>query len=72
MTSKTVYKEIDIDIDLRDFEDEELLAELKTRGIFNIDSVTDDLEEIYQKLRLGLDYNKELSDLIYKTLGRIV
>lgn len=72
MTSKTVYKEIDIDVDLGDFEDEELLEELKVRGIINIDSVTNELEEIYQKRRLGLNYEQELDKLIYKILGKII
>lgn len=72
MTSKTIYKEVDIDIDLGDFEDEELLEELKVRGIINVDSVTPALEEIYQKRRLGINYEQELDKLIYKILGKII
>lgn len=72
MTSKTIYKEVDIDVDLGDFEDEELLEELKVRGIINVDSVTPALEEIYQKRRLGQDYEQDLDKLIYKILGRII
>lgn len=71
MMTKTIYREIDIDIDLSDFSDEELLEELRNRGIVNIDSVTENLEEIYQKKRLNKNYEKDLDKLIYKILGRI-
>jgi uncharacterized protein with ACT and thioredoxin-like domain len=72
MTSKIVYKEVDIHIDLEDFTDEELLEELKNRGVVCDDSITDELSEIYDKKRLGQDYEKILSDLIYKILGKII
>ena len=72
MVTRTIYKEIEVDVDVDDFTNAELLEELNSRGIVNFDSVTNMIDEIYQKQRLGLNYDKELSDLIYKTLGRIV
>ena len=72
MVTRTIYKEIEVDVDVDDFTNAELLEELNSRGIVNFDSVTNIIDGIYQKQRLGLNYDKELSDLIYKTLGRIV
>jgi hypothetical protein len=72
MVTRTIYKEIEVDVDFDDFTNAELLEELNSRGIVNFDSVTNMIDGIYQKQRLGLNYDKELSDLIYKTLGRIV
>ena len=72
MVTRTIYKEIEVTVDVDDFTNAELLEELNSRGIVNFDSVTDMIDGIYQKQRLGLNYDKELSDLIYKTLGRIV
>lgn len=72
MTVKTIYREVDINIDLSDFTDQELLEELSLRGIVNIDSIRNDVNQIYEKRRLELDYNSELSILIYKTLGKII
>jgi hypothetical protein len=72
MVTRTIYKEIEVDVDVDDFTNAELLEELNSRGIVNFDSVTNMIDGIYQKQRLGLNYDKELSDLIYKTLGRIV
>jgi hypothetical protein len=72
MVTRTIYKEIEVTVDVDDFTNAELLEELNSRGIVNFDSVTNMIDGIYQKQRLGLNYDKELSDLIYKTLGRIV
>ena len=71
---KTVYKEVEVDIDLSDFDTDDLLEELENRG----SGVTDQgdgkelLTAIYLKRRVGQDYQQELDQLIYAGLGRIV
>lgn len=72
MNFKKIYKEISVDVSLDDFNTQELLDELERRGIFNVDALTKDIETLYTKLKLAQNYEKELSDLVYKTLGKIV
>lgn len=68
---KTITREVDIEIDLADFDTDDLLDELRSRHAFDWNE-KEYLEIIYHKLRLGQNYDKELADLIYNTLGRIV
>ena len=72
---KTVYTEVEVDVDLGDFETDDLLEELESRGELpaeNGDSKSI-LESIWLKRRLGrTDYEAELDQLIYASLGRIV
>lgn len=70
-----VYKEVEVDVDLDDFDDEELIEELERRGKgFEIASRSgiEIVESIYQKRRMGKDYQAELDELIYIALGKIV
>jgi hypothetical protein len=71
-----MYKEVEIDVDLSDFETEDLLDELESRGALPVDSqydAKDLLQAIWLKRRVGrLDYQGELDQLIYAGLGRIV
>jgi len=71
---QTVYKEVEIDVDLADFDDEEILDEIEIRGLGLVDrSITTELlVTIYHKRRNGLDYQYELDQLIYEGLGRII
>lgn len=62
--------DVDIDVDLSDFDDDELLEELANRNISQ-SSVHELLETIYHKRRLSQDFDKELSELIYSVIGRI-
>ena len=69
-----VYKEVEVDIDLEDFDTEELIEELERRGTGTIDygNGTEVLQSIYEKRRLGLDYQQELDQLIWLGLGRVI
>jgi len=71
----TVYKEIEIDVDLGDYQDYDLIEELERRGKgleIGANSSTDLLTTIYEKRRLGKDYQQELDELIYQNIGRIL
>ena len=73
----SIEKWVDIDVDMDDFDTDELVEELKRRGSETITSFTvnDDnvalLTAIFHKKRQGLDYTRELDELIYANLGRI-
>ena len=73
---KSVYKEVEVDINLGDFETDDLLEELESRGELPADSqydAKDLLTAIWLKRRTGrTDYQTELDQLIYAGLGQIV
>ena len=71
---KTVYTEVEVDVDLSDFETDDLVEELENRGsgTMNYGDATDVLRAIYEKRRLGKDYQAELDQLIWLGLGKIV
>jgi hypothetical protein len=72
---KTVYTEVEVDVDLSDFDTDDLIEELESRGAGVEPEFGDGkeiLEAIYQKRRLGKDYQAELDQLIWLGLGKIV
>ena len=73
---KTVYTEVEVDVDLGDFDTEDLLDELESRGAMPVDSqydAKDLLTAIWLKRRIGrTDYQAELDQLIYASLGHVV
>ncbi len=72
---RTVYKEVEIDVELDDFDDQDLIDELERRGRgfeVNGSTPTELVTKIYEKRRLGRDYQQELDELIYVAIGRIV
>jgi hypothetical protein len=69
-----IYKEVEVDIDLDDFDTDELIEELERRGTGTVDygNGTEVLQAIYEKRRLGQSYQQELDQLIWLGLGKIV
>ena len=72
MVSKTVYTDIEVDVDISDFETTDLIEELELRGIPIDDSMKEMVDKIYQKKRLNQNYEPELNELIYSVLGKFV
>lgn len=74
MTRKTVYTEVEVDVDLSDFDTDDLIEELESRGEIVGDKSDNSVlvDTIYQKRRLGQDYQRELNDLIYQVTGKIL
>lgn len=71
----TVYTEVEVDVSLEDFDEEDLVEELERRGRtleVSDSSGTELVEQIYQKRRLGQTFERELEELIYKVTGKIV
>jgi hypothetical protein len=75
MVCKTIYTEVEVDVDISDFETDDLLEELESRGALPPES-NEDAKELIEKIwtlrRYGKDYQRELNELIYYTLGKIV
>ena len=72
---KTVYTEVEVEVDLTDFETEDLIEELEDRGQSMRNGPYDSkelLEQIWMLRRNGKDYQRQLDDLIYNVTGRIV
>ena len=73
---KTMYKEVEVDVDLSDFETEDLVEELESCGELPSSTGPYDSNELIQKIwqlrRNGKDYQTLLDDLIYAVTGRIV
>ena len=72
----TVYTEVEVDVDLVDFDTEDLLEELESRGSLPVErdiNAKELIEKIWIKRRLGNhNYQDELDELIYAVLGKIV
>ena len=78
MTYKTIYTEVEVDVDMSEFDTDDLIEELENRGNWpgssdiRFDS-TELLETIWKKRRLGNhDYQTELDQLIYAVLGKVI
>ena len=72
---KTIYTEVEVDVDLSDFDTDDLIEELESRGAAPVESgdANELLQAIWLKRRVGrTDYQTELDQLIYAGLGKIV
>lgn len=71
----TVYKEVEVDVDLDDFDDEDLIDEMDRRGLgaeVADSTATEIIEAIWLKRRQGQDFQRELDQLIYQVTGRVL
>lgn len=74
-----VYREVEVDVevDLDEFDDDDLIKEIMSRGLsLNTEYVSGErmrelLEALYEKRRYGHDYQRELDALIWYGLGRM-
>ena len=71
---KTIYTEVEVDVDLSDFETDDLIDELESRGAGATDygDGKEILETIWLKRRQGRDYQTELEQLIWLGLGKVI
>jgi hypothetical protein len=76
MVYRSVTAEVEVDLD--DFDTEDLIEELERRGhdyntkYVDADAMRGLLETIWFNRRNGKDYQKELDALIYGVLGKVV
>ncbi len=72
------YVTAEVEVDLSDFDTDDLIEELENREMdFNTKYVDGEqmrllLETIWQKRRIGQDYQRELDDLIQGVLEKVV
>lgn len=71
---KTIYTEVEVDVDLSEFDTDDLIEELESRGAGGTDygDGKEILQAIYEKRRLNKDYQQELDQLIWLGLGKFV
>ena len=71
---KTIYTEVEVDVDLSEFDTDDLIEELESRGAGagSFGDGKEILQVIYEKRRLGQDYQTELEQLIWLGLGRVI
>lgn len=73
---RTFTKEVDVEVDVSEFETDDLIDELESRGSLpqDADSISKELlETIWLKRRQGNhNYQSELDQLIYHVLGHVV
>ena len=71
----TVYTEVEVDVDLDDFSDDDLIEELDRRGLgaeAGDTTATEIITAIWLKRRMGCDYQADLDQLIYQTIGKVI
>jgi hypothetical protein len=71
----TVYTEVEVDVDLVDFDTDDLLEELESRGSLPPEFANNSkelLEQIYYLRRQGQAYEHLMDSLMYAVMGRIV
>lgn len=71
----TVETYVEVDVDLDEFDDDDLIEEMERRGLgveVADSTATELVGVIYQKRRLGQDFERELDQLIYQVTGKIV
>ena len=74
MVYKSVYTEVEVDVDLGDFDTDDLLEELEERGALPVEgdlNAKELVEKMYYLHRQGQDCTPMLDQLFYSVLGRI-
>jgi hypothetical protein len=74
----TVYTEVEVDVDLDSFDDDDLIDEMERRGLdlnskyIDGDQMRELLTQVWIKRREGRDYQRELDQLIWYGIGKVV
>lgn len=72
----TVETYVEVEVDLGEFDTDDLIDELESRGEMVVrDDETPSsaiLTAIWEKRRMGQDYQRELDELIYTVLGKVI
>ena len=74
----TIYTEVEVDVDLDKFDDDDLVDEMERRGLdlnskyIDGDQMRELLTQVWIKRRQGQDYQRELDQLIWYGIGKVV
>jgi hypothetical protein len=63
---------VDVDVDMSDFDTDDLIEELEGRGVCFDGTGKDLLEKIYSLRRLGKSFEAELDQLLWISLGKVL
>ena len=68
---------VTVDVELAEFDTDDLIEEVRIRGyvVLSGDDAPDEdtlVRTIFEKRRLGQDYQSDLDQLIYRKIGRIL
>lgn len=74
MTYKTIDTYVSVDVDLGEFDTDDLIEELESRGEIIGDKTDNSMlvNSIYEKRRLNQDYQRDLDELIFQVTGRFL
>ena len=75
MVYRTISTYVDVDVDLNEFDDDELLDELDRRNIQpagwdNPENTNELVYKMYEKKRLNQNIDEELREFFWRTIGR--
>ncbi len=75
MAYRTIYTEVEVEVDMDDFSDEDLLEELESRNIQpdgwdNPENTKELVYKMYEKKRLNQNIDEELREFFWRTIGR--
>lgn len=74
----TVYTEVEVDVSLSDFDDDDLIEELESRGLdlntqyIDGDTMRELITQVWHRRRMGQDYQQALNQVIWYGIGKIV
>ena len=80
MSYKTISTYVEVEVDLDDFDDDDLIEILEGKG-YEVNKISEynnpndvilTINELYYLRRTGQDYQQVLDQLIYKSIGKIV
>ena len=69
------YAYVEVEVNLDQFSDDDLLEEISERNLESGNTAEETqhlVTSIWLKRRVGVDYQKDLEDLIYNVIGKIV
>jgi len=68
------YKTIEVEVELSDFDDEDLIEELELRGKYSPTMGDSDelIDKIFNLRRLGKPFEQELDEYLYIRTGRAI
>lgn len=75
MVYKTVYTEVEVDVDIEDFDTDDLIDELERRGELPVEesgTAKEIVEQIYYLRRQGQPWEHLMDGLMYAVMGRVV
>jgi hypothetical protein len=69
-----VEKYVEVEVELEDFDTEELIDELERRGKYNatMGDTAELIDKIYHLRRQGRPYERELDEYLYQVTGRAI